>query len=129
VDTFREQRKAIMVTNRSLASALAILAGLAAATLGGCCNCSNMASTKSAREGFIESYNESAPPDCELTGDGAGLEGLTLTCTEQSVEDMEAQVVATCVGYDLVGFETIALVGKDGSAVCSVSSDCSCEFE
>ncbi len=106
-----------------------VLGVAVAALAGGCCNCSDMAKTTASREGFIKSYNDSAPSDCELASVSSDLKDVTLTCTEQRMMDIEAMVVAACMGYEMVGFEKITIVGKDGSSVCDITSGCSCSAQ
>lgn len=107
-----------------LVAALAMLPGH------GCCSgCDGVVKSTSSRSGFIESYNESTLPDCELVGAGSDLLDVTLTCTEHTRAEVEIMLTATCAGYGLVGFETVTVVGSDGRSVCDVSGDCACSGE
>jgi len=93
----------------------------------GCCgNCSGLTKTTEARESFIDSYNQSTTPDCTLVDEGGDLTEITLTCTNQTVSIIESGVEAGCMGYQMVGFETLYIEGTDGTAVCDIEDDCSC---
>lgn len=111
------------------ARAISVLAVVVATILGGhgCCSgCDGLVKSTSSRSGFIESYNESTLPDCTLAGEGSDLQDVTLTCTEHTRAEIEVMITATCTGYALVGFETVTVVGSDGSSVCDVTEDCAC---
>ncbi len=93
----------------------------------GCCSgCDGLVKSTSSRSGFIESYNGSTLPDCELAGEGSDLVDVTLTCTAHTRAEIETMLSAACTGYGLVGFETVTVVGTDGSGVCDVTEGCSC---
>ena len=107
-----------------------VLAMVTILSVHGCCSgCDGLVKSTSSRSGFIESYNESTLPDCELVGGGSELVDVTLTCTAHSRAEIEVMLSATCTGYGLVGFETVTIVGTDGGGVCDVAEGCSCSGE
>jgi hypothetical protein len=107
-----------------------LLAATSILSAHGCCSgCDGLVKSTSSRSGFIESYNESTLPDCELVGEGTDLADVTLTCTAHTYSEVETMLLATCTGYELVGFETVTIVGSDGRGACDVTEGCSCSSE
>jgi hypothetical protein len=94
--------------------------------LGGCCNCSNLTKTIQAREGFIESFNDGNSSGCEVSATGTDLKDATLSCPKRPIAEVEMEIKVTCTGFDIVGFESVEIVGSDGSLTCDVSDGCAC---
>jgi hypothetical protein len=109
---------------------LLVLAAASILSGHGCCSgCDGLVKSTSSRSGFIESYNESTLPDCTLVGEGTDLVHVTLTCTDHTYAEVETMILATCTGYELVGFETVTIVGSDGRGACDVTDGCSCSAD
>jgi hypothetical protein len=117
------------MTGARVLPALVLVAASALSGHGCCSGCDGLVKSTSSRSGFIESYNESTLPDCELSGEGADLVDVTLTCTAHTRAEVETMLSAACSGYGLVGFETVTIVGSDGGSFCDVAEGCSCSGE
>ncbi len=89
----------------------------------GCCS---GVKTPAARKSFIDSFNDKKN-GCVLTGTSSDLTSIELSCASQELAKLAPQVKGTCGAYQLVGFATMALKAKDGSATCDLSKDCSCD--
>ena len=93
----------------------------------GCCG--GMVKTPEARKSFIDSFNEKQPAKggCKLTSASSDHAKSDMNCADQPIEVVKMTVKAACAAYQLVGFESIALTGKDGTATCDIKTDCSCK--
>jgi len=106
---------------------VATLGGLVALALiaSGCCGgACDAAQSPEARKSFMTDYNKNGT-GCSLSGEG-DLLSMDMSCPDKEVGQIRKEVEAGCIGFKIVGVQSVSLAGKDGgTSSCSIT-DCSC---
>jgi len=88
----------------------------------GCCS---GVKTPEARKSFISSFNDKKN-GCVLTSMSADETKIELNCAARELAGLKPEIKGTCGAYQLVGFQSMELKAKDGSATCDMAKDCGC---
>jgi len=113
------------MTNRLAALALASLALSACCFGGGGSGGDGLFANQEARRSFVPSFNQNGIKGCNLVAQGPKLEELEYTCKSEAIQALETAIKPTCVGFQMVGFRQMKVLGKDGNALVDIGNGCS----
>lgn len=100
---------------------LLALALVASGCCGGACDA---AQSPEARTSFMSDYN-SKNTGCTLSGEGDLLQ-MGMSCPGKDIGQVRSEVEAGCIGFKIVGVQTVNLTAKDdGTSTCTIES-CTC---
>lgn len=105
--------------------ALALFAlSASACCFGGSGGGGGLFANEEARKSFVPSFNQNGIKGCNLVARGTELKELEYTCKSEAIAGLEAAIKPTCVGFQMVGFEKMVVLGKDASATVDIKNGC-----